>query len=50
MRVLHAGEFRTQEFTWDGTDGRGRPVASGVYLVRAEAAGSVMVAKVALVK
>jgi len=27
------------EITWDGTDERGNPVASGVYLVKLEAGG-----------
>ena len=34
--ILAPGEHRT---AWDGRDGRGRPVPSGVYLARLEAGG-----------
>jgi flagellar hook assembly protein FlgD len=50
VRVLHTGEFQKQEFTWNGTDQSGASVSSGVYVVRAEAAGRRFNAKVALVK
>lgn len=50
VRQLHSGAFGDQPFTWDGTDERGLAVASGVYVVRAEAAGSTYSAKVALVE
>jgi hypothetical protein len=40
VRVLHSGVATTAELRlrWDGRDGRGRGVSSGVYLVRASAA------------
>jgi hypothetical protein len=50
VRSLHDGEFVTQEFLWDGTDGRGGAVASGVYLVRATDGKTTETTKVALVK
>jgi len=50
VRTLHSGEFRVTEFTWDGKDHKGASVASGVYVVRAEADGKRFNAKVALVK
>ena len=50
VRTLHAGEFQTQEFTWDGTDTRGASVASGVYVIQARADGQVATKKAALVK
>ena len=50
VRTLHAGEFTQQEFRWDGVDDRGASVASGVYVVRAEAQGTTQTKKVALVK
>ena len=50
VRTLHAGEFQTQEFTWDGTDARGASVASGVYVIQARNEGKNFNAKVALVK
>ena len=50
VKTLHSGEFTTQSFTWDGTDNRGASVASGVYVVQAEAAGQVQTKKAALVK
>jgi hypothetical protein len=53
VRTLHTGEF-TQvggfSETWDGTDNRGATVASGVYLIKANADGQVRTAKAALVK
>lgn len=36
--------------TWDGTDSTGRPVASGVYLVRLKAQAKAVVAKCVLVR
>jgi flagellar hook assembly protein FlgD len=50
VRTLHTGEFQTQTFTWDGTDNRGASVASGVYVIKADANGQVQTAKAALVK
>lgn len=50
VKTLHSGEFQTQSFTWDGTDNRGASVASGVYVVQAEANGQVQTKKAALVK
>jgi hypothetical protein len=50
VRTLHTGEFHTQEFRWEGTDSRGAPVASGVYLVRATDGKVTQTQKVALVK
>jgi hypothetical protein len=44
---LNAG---TYPVTWDGTDARGRAVASGVYFVRAVAAGKSTTRKVVLLK
>jgi len=37
-------------FTWDGTNGTGERVASGVYLARAEAAGEAATVKIVLVR
>jgi flagellar hook assembly protein FlgD len=50
VRTLHSGEFRTQKFRWDGTDSRGAPVGSGVYLIRATDGSVTQTQKVALVK
>ncbi|RKZ18031.1 hypothetical protein DRQ53_01850 [bacterium] len=50
VRTVHSGEFQKQEFSWDGRDRRGAPVGSGVYLIRAVADGTILTAKVALVK
>ena len=50
VRTLHGGEFRAQEFRWDGTDRGGASVARGDFIVRAVAEGKVQTAKVALVK
>ena len=47
LRGLRSGEH---EFTWDGKDDRGRPVASGVYVVRLETADDIDVRRVALIK
>jgi len=38
------------ELVWDGTDRRGRPVATGVYLYRMEAAGEIRDGKMVLLK
>ena len=35
---------------WDGTDGAGRPVASGVYLVRMETGGAQMSRRLVLLR
>lgn len=40
----------TLEFAWDGTDPRGRAVASGVYLVRASAGAGTASRKITLVR
>ena len=45
--VLPAGEHN---IGWDGRDGRGRRVASGVYLVKLAAGGQVTSAKVAVLR
>ena len=50
VRTLHSGEFVQQEFRWDGTDTRGAPVGSGVYLIRATDGTVTQTNKVALVK
>jgi hypothetical protein len=50
VKTLHSGEFQTQTFTWDGEDGRGAPVSSGVYLIRATDGTVMQTKKVALVK
>jgi hypothetical protein len=39
-----------QEVRWDGRDDRGRPVSSGVYLVRLEAAGEKLSRKMVLLR
>jgi hypothetical protein len=39
-----------QSVTWDGTDARGNPVSSGVYLYRLRAGGNVMTKKMILLK
>ena len=46
-RVLTSGAYRT---TWDGRDGRGQPVASGVYLYRMKAGTFSAVRAVSLLK
>jgi hypothetical protein len=52
VRVLAAGRWDagSHDVVWDGTDDAGRRVESGVYFVRAEAAGVVSTAKAALFK
>ena len=53
VRTLFAGELeggRRHGLSWDGLDGRGRPLPSGVYLCRATVAGEVSTLKVALVR
>jgi hypothetical protein len=40
----------THHIAWDGTDARGRNVASGVYFVRLEAGGAIRLRKVVLVR
>ena len=50
VRTLHDGEFTRQSFTWDGTDRRGAAVASGVYVITADANGQTRTVKTALVK
>ncbi|HXF48734.1 MAG TPA: HYR domain-containing protein, partial [Verrucomicrobiae bacterium] len=39
-----------QVFTWDGTDGRGRPVSSGLYLYKAEVGRQVITKKMMLMR
>ncbi|MBK7702876.1 MAG: T9SS type A sorting domain-containing protein [bacterium] len=46
-RELDAGRYR---LTWDGTDDRGRRLASGVYFCRMEAANFVQIIRMALIK
>ncbi|MHB8079984.1 MAG: C25 family cysteine peptidase [Candidatus Krumholzibacteriia bacterium] len=52
VRVLHSGPSATgwRTWIWDGRDGAGQAQASGIYLLRAEAAGQVRTQKMALVK
>ena len=52
VRTLAAGRLGagTHTLVWDGADGSGQGVASGVYLVRAVGAGESMVRRVALVR
>ena len=53
VRALFAGELaggRRHGLSWDGLDGRGRPLPSGVYLCRATVAGQVSTLKLALVR
>lgn len=47
-RRLH--EARDYEVSWDGTDDRGRPVASGVYFYRLQAGSFVATRKMVLLK
>ena len=46
----HVNGYKTQSITWDGTDGHGRPVASGVYLIRVQADDELHTRKVILLK
>jgi hypothetical protein len=52
VKVLADGEFSAGEhwLTWDGTDGLGRNVASGVYLYRLKAASASLSRKMMLLK
>jgi hypothetical protein len=53
VRVLAAGEWRAagrQEFTWDGRDGRGRRLGSGVYFYRLRTPRGVVGGRMTLVK
>jgi hypothetical protein len=50
VRTLHSGEFQTQEFRWDGADERGKAVASGIYVVKAETGDVRQTKKIALVR
>ncbi|RKZ11906.1 hypothetical protein DRQ32_04880 [bacterium] len=50
VRTLHNGVFQVQEFAWDGVDDHGASVASGVYIVQAQAGGNTYGVKLALVK
>ena len=38
------------ESAWDGTDGRGRPLASGVYFLRLESGKAAKSAKLVLMR
>lgn len=53
-RVVHLAEglfaAGTQSLAWDGFDGRGRPMPSGIYLLRVESESGVAVRKVVLVR
>ena len=50
--TLHDGSIDAgpHEFIWNGRDGMGRPVASGIYFYRAEGFGRVEVRKMALLR
>ena len=50
VRTLHSGEFQVQDFRWDGADERGKGVASGVYVVKAETGSNQLTKKIALVR
>ena len=52
VRVLGSGvmEAGTRTLAWDGSDAAGRAVASGIYFVRLEAAGSTITRRFAIVK
>jgi hypothetical protein len=53
VRTLTEGEFRApgrHELTWDGRDGRGLNVASGVYLCRTEASGAERTQRMVLIR
>ncbi len=52
VRQLQHGEVPTgwQTYTWDGHDGSGRALASGVYVLRATHAGQATNFKISLVK
>jgi len=52
VRTLHDGQLRAgaHTLTWDGMDSTGRRAASGVYFVRARAAGREASAKMVLLK
>jgi hypothetical protein len=52
VRRLHDGrlEMGAHDLSWSGDDDNGRPVATGVYLVRAESGGHAETARVTVVK
>jgi hypothetical protein len=53
VKTLHTGDYTNPEGfskVWDGTDNRGATVASGVYVIQAQADGQVDSKKAALVK
>jgi hypothetical protein len=52
VRSIFAGQARrgVNETSWEGTDGTGRPVASGVYLVRLEADGKSLARTIVIVR
>ncbi len=52
VKKLAGGEYDMgqHEWSWDGRDGHGVPVASGVYFYRSVVGGRVQVGKLALLK
>jgi len=52
VRVIFDGVLSTgrETLVWDGTDSDGRPVATGVYLTRAESGGTVRSGKLVFVR
>jgi hypothetical protein len=51
VRALHnSGRTRTTSFVWDGRDRHGRPLASGVYFIRARTLEGTSSARVTLVR
>ncbi len=52
LAVLHEGPLAAGPavFEWDGRDGEGRPVASGVYLARLELAGEARQVKLVMLR
>ena len=52
VRRVYSGSLDGGErpLAWDGRDGQGRGVASGVYFVRAQVAGQDLVGRVVIVR
>ncbi len=52
VAVLHNGvrASGSHELSWDGTDGGGRPLSTGVYFLRLDAGGGTKTSKIMLVK
>ncbi len=48
--TLHQGTFTHSTFLWDGTNAEGRSVASGIYMVEAQAGDFHQITKIALLK